>query len=62
MTGFPFSEWMLAGIVAATTPKSTENRRTQGFCYPTTDSHIDPTYKWSLLNTMLSHAFQLSST
>ena len=36
MAGFTFSEWMLSGMVAAWTARSTENRRTKGFCYTTT--------------------------
>ena len=36
MAGFPFSEWILSGMVASKTPRSTENRRTKGFCCTTT--------------------------
>ena len=40
---------------------STESRRTKGLLLHY-HSHVYTRYKWSLLNTMLNHAFQLSST
>ena len=36
MADFPFSEWMLSGMVADLTPRSTESRLTKDFCYTTT--------------------------